>query len=71
MSLFSSLRDSSGPSVAVEIASNRVSAASLGWRGGEAVVAAHASAPHPPGAPRSPPLSIWCSSVSAGRVASA
>jgi Tfp pilus assembly PilM family ATPase len=50
MSLLSSLRDTSGPSVAVEIASNRVSAASLGWRGGEAVVASHASEPLPPGA---------------------
>jgi Tfp pilus assembly PilM family ATPase len=50
MSFLSSLRDTSGPSVAVEIASNRVSAASLGWRGDEAVIAAHASEGLPPGA---------------------
>jgi Tfp pilus assembly PilM family ATPase len=50
MSFLSSLRDTSGPSVAVEIASNRVSAASLGWRGDEAVIAAHASEELPPGA---------------------
>jgi Tfp pilus assembly PilM family ATPase len=50
MSLLSALRDTSGPSVAVEIAANRVSAASLSWRNGEAVVAAHATEALPPGA---------------------
>jgi type IV pilus assembly protein PilM len=50
MSLLAFLRDSSGPSVAVEIAANRVSAASLAWRAGEAVVAAHATEPLPAGA---------------------
>jgi len=49
MSLFS-LRDSPAPAVAVEMAANRVAAASLEWRGGQAVVAAHAAEPLPPGA---------------------
>jgi Tfp pilus assembly PilM family ATPase len=50
MSIFSSLRDSPAPAIAVEIASNRVSAASLDWRGGQPVVAAHAIEPLPDGA---------------------
>src|SRR5207244_11873482 len=50
MSLFASLRDSSGPSVAVELASHRVSAAVLELRGGRPVVAAHATEPLPEGA---------------------
>ena len=45
-----SLRDSPAPGAAIEIAANRVSAASLEWRGGQAVVAAHATEPLPPGA---------------------
>jgi Tfp pilus assembly PilM family ATPase len=45
MSLFSSLRESPAPSAAVEIAANRVSAASLEWRGTRPVVAAHAAEP--------------------------
>jgi len=49
MSLFS-LRDSPAPSVAVELAANRVSAASLEWRSGQPVVAAHAAEPLPAGA---------------------
>jgi Tfp pilus assembly PilM family ATPase len=40
--LFSSLRDSSSPTAAVEIAATRVSGASLEWRGGQAAVTAHA-----------------------------
>lgn len=43
MSLFTSLRESAAPPVAVEIASGRVSAASLEWRGGQPVVAVHAT----------------------------
>jgi len=49
MSLLS-LRDSPAPAVAVELAANRVSAASLEWRGGQPTVAAHATEPLPPGA---------------------
>ena len=49
MSVFS-LYDSPAPGAAIEIAASRVSAASLEWRGGQAVVAAHASEPLPPGA---------------------
>src|SRR5436190_9999364 len=47
MSLFSSLRESAAPPVAVEIAAGRVSAASLEWRGGQPVVAAYAIEPIP------------------------
>ena len=47
---FSSLRDSSGPTAAVEIAATRVSAASLEWRGGRAAVTAHALETLPEGA---------------------
>ena len=50
MSILASLRESAAPTVAVEIASGRVSAASLEWRGGQPVVAAHASEPLPDGA---------------------
>ena len=50
MSFLSALRESAAPAVAVEIASGRVSAASLEWRGGQPVVAAHASEPLPSGA---------------------
>ena len=49
MSVFS-LYDSPAPGAAIEIAASRVSAASLEWRGGQPVVAAHASEPLPPGA---------------------
>jgi type IV pilus assembly protein PilM len=47
MSVLSSLRESSAPPVAVEIASGRVSAASLEWRGGQPAVAVHAIEPLP------------------------
>ena len=50
MSILASLRESAAPAVAVEIASGRVSAASLEWRAGQPVVAAHASEPLPEGA---------------------
>ena len=50
MSGLSVLFESSGPTVAVEIATNRVSAASLERHGGSAVVSAHASQLLPPGA---------------------
>jgi Tfp pilus assembly PilM family ATPase len=50
MSLLSSLRESPAPAVAVEIAPGRVSAAALDWRGGQPVVALHASEPLPEGA---------------------
>jgi len=45
MSIFSSIHESPAPGAAVEIAANRVSAASLEWRGGQPVVAAHAAEP--------------------------
>jgi Tfp pilus assembly PilM family ATPase len=50
MSLFASLREAPAPDVAVEFASNRVSAATLETRGGQPVVAAHAAEPLPDGA---------------------
>jgi type IV pilus assembly protein PilM len=50
MSILASLRESPAPAVAVEIASGRVSAASLEWRSGQPVIAAHASEPLPDGA---------------------
>jgi len=50
MSILTSLRESAAPAVAVEIAAGRVSAASLDWRGGQPVVAAHASESLPDGA---------------------
>ena len=42
MPFLTSLRDSSGPTVAVELAAHQVSAASLEFRGGKPFVAAHA-----------------------------
>ena len=50
MSILSSLHESAAPSVAVELASTRVSAAALELRAGRPVVAAHAVEPLPPGA---------------------
>jgi Tfp pilus assembly PilM family ATPase len=50
MSFLSSLRESSGPDVAVEIAADRVSAARLDVRDGQPVLSAHATEPLPPGA---------------------
>jgi Tfp pilus assembly PilM family ATPase len=50
MSIFRSLHASPAPPVAVEIASDRIAAASLDWRGGQPVVAAHAVEALPPGA---------------------
>ena len=50
MSILTSLRESAAPAVAVEIASGRVSAATLEWRGDQPVIAAHASEPLPDGA---------------------
>jgi Tfp pilus assembly PilM family ATPase len=47
MSSLTSLRESSTPSVAVEIAVGHVSAASLEWRGTQPVIAAHATEPIP------------------------
>src|SRR5439155_21712587 len=40
----------SGPTVAVELSANRVSAASVTWRAGEPVVTGHAIEPLAPGA---------------------
>lgn len=50
MSIFTAVRESAAPAAAVEIAAGRVAAASLEWRGTQAVVAAHASEPLPDGA---------------------
>jgi Tfp pilus assembly PilM family ATPase len=50
MSLFSSLHHASPPGVAVEVTSARVSAAAVDWRGGKAVVTAHAAEALPEGA---------------------
>ena len=50
MSIFSAFRESSSPAVAMEIAANRVSAASLEWRSGRPFVAAHATEVLQPGA---------------------
>jgi Tfp pilus assembly PilM family ATPase len=50
MKLFASLHEAPTPDVAVEIASNQVSAATLEWRAGQPVVAAHAVEPLPAGA---------------------
>jgi Tfp pilus assembly PilM family ATPase len=49
MSLLTSLREGATPAVAVEIAVGRVSAASLEWRNGQPVVAAHGWEPLPEG----------------------
>jgi len=50
MSVLDSLRESAAPAVAVEMTAGRVSAAALEWRGGQPVIAAHASEPLPFGA---------------------
>jgi type IV pilus assembly protein PilM len=50
MSLLASLRETSSPNVAVELAARRVSAAVLEFRGGEPTIASHASEPLPAGA---------------------
>ena len=50
MTAFSSLRDTSGPAAAVEIAATRVSGASVEWRGGQPAIAAHAIEMLPEGA---------------------
>ena len=50
MSVLTSLREAPAPGVAVEIAAARVSGATLDWRGGQAVIAAHAVEPLPDGA---------------------
>src|SRR5512132_337159 len=44
-----SIRDAPAPAVALEIAADRVSAASLDWRGGKAYIASHAVEPLPDG----------------------
>jgi type IV pilus assembly protein PilM len=49
MSMLTSWREGATPAVAVEVAAGRVSAASLEWRGGQPVVAAHAFEPLPDG----------------------
>jgi Tfp pilus assembly PilM family ATPase len=49
-SVFDFLRDTSGPTVAVEIAAHQASAASIEYRSGTAVVATHATELMPPGA---------------------
>src|SRR5216117_3007886 len=50
MTILTSLRKGAAPGVAVEIALGHVSAASLEWRGGQPVIAAHASEALPDGA---------------------
>ena len=50
MSIFDSLRDTSGPTVAVELSAHQASAASIEYRSGAAVVSSHATEPMPPGA---------------------
>jgi type IV pilus assembly protein PilM len=50
MSFLDTLRETSGPTVAVELAANQVSGASIEYRGGSAVVLAYATEPLPPGA---------------------
>ena len=50
MSILSFLHESAAPSVAVELAATRISAASLELRAGRPVVSAHAIEPLPPGA---------------------
>jgi len=50
MSFLTALTEARGPSVAVELAADRVSAASLELRGGRPMISAHASEPLPPGA---------------------
>ena len=50
MSLLSSLREATPPSVAVEISSTKVTAAAVEFRAGKATIAAHATEPLPEGA---------------------
>jgi len=50
MSVFDFLRDTSGPAVAVEMAADHVSAASVDTRAGATVIAVHATEPLPAGA---------------------
>jgi Tfp pilus assembly PilM family ATPase len=50
MSILTSLRENPAPAAAVEISAGRVSGATLEWRGGQPVVAAHAFEPLPEGA---------------------
>jgi hypothetical protein len=50
MGVFDFLRDTSGPAVAVELAADHVSAASVETRGGAQVIGVHASEPLPAGA---------------------
>ena len=50
MSSLFTVTDAVAPGVAVEIASGRISAAAIEWRGGRAVVATHAVEPLPPAA---------------------
>jgi type IV pilus assembly protein PilM len=50
MSVFDFLRETSGPTVAVEVAAHQVSAAGIEYRSGTAIVATHATEPLPPGA---------------------
>ena len=47
MSVFDSLRETSGPTVALELAAHQVSAASIEYRAGTALVGAHAIEPMP------------------------
>jgi Tfp pilus assembly PilM family ATPase len=50
MKILDSLRETSGPTVAVEVAAHQVSAASIEYRSGTALVGTHATEPLPPGA---------------------
>jgi type IV pilus assembly protein PilM len=50
MSILDSLRETSGPTVAVEVAAHQVSAASIEYHSGTALVGTHATEPLPPGA---------------------
>ena len=50
MSLFDFLHETAGPAVAVELAADHVSAASIETRAGTPVISVHASEPLPPGA---------------------
>ncbi len=50
MTVFSSFRDTSGPTTAIEIAATRVSGASLEFRGGQPAITAHALEALPDGA---------------------
>lgn len=50
MSILSTLREGAAPAAAVEMSAGHVAAATIEWRGTQAVVAAHASEPLPDGA---------------------